>query len=172
LLFPSRVNRRQGSHLIPFGKLPNQERLWETQGTWALAKSLLTLQPANSRRTEHPGTGKTVGGGEGPPGGYNRENIPFLYSSLWQTPEMLVEIETAWSASGYLLVCFSAGRLCPRRLRLDWKIISKCSVFSSFPTSPLGYFIHDTVDIVVSKQTRASWEYLVHHVMVRENPVK
>uniref|UniRef100_Q99JT6-2 Isoform 2 of TLC domain-containing protein 1 n=1 Tax=Mus musculus TaxID=10090 RepID=Q99JT6-2 len=55
---------------------------------------------------------------------------------LWQTPEMLVEIETAWSASGYLLVCFSAG-----------------------------YFIHDTVDIVVSKQTRASWEYLVHHVM-------
>ncbi|EDL12921.1 TLC domain-containing protein 1 isoform X1 [Mus musculus] len=49
---------------------------------------------------------------------------------------MLVEIETAWSASGYLLVCFSAG-----------------------------YFIHDTVDIVVSKQTRASWEYLVHHVM-------
>lgn len=49
---------------------------------------------------------------------------------------MLVEIETAWSLSGYLLVCFSAG-----------------------------YFIHDTVDIVLSKQTRASWEYLVHHVM-------
>lgn len=49
---------------------------------------------------------------------------------------MLVEIETAWSVSGYLLVCFSAG-----------------------------YFIHDTVDIVVSRQTRASWEYLVHHVM-------
>uniref|UniRef100_A0A8C8UBG9 TLC domain containing 1 n=1 Tax=Peromyscus maniculatus bairdii TaxID=230844 RepID=A0A8C8UBG9_PERMB len=55
---------------------------------------------------------------------------------LWQTPEMLVEMETSWSLSGYLLVCFSAG-----------------------------YFIHDTVDIVVSKQTRASWEYLVHHVM-------
>uniref|UniRef100_I3M5C4 TLC domain containing 1 n=2 Tax=Marmotini TaxID=337730 RepID=I3M5C4_ICTTR len=55
---------------------------------------------------------------------------------LWQTPEMLVEIETAWSLSGYLLVCFSAG-----------------------------YFIHDTVDIVVSHQARASWEYLVHHVM-------
>uniref|UniRef100_A0A8C2LMD1 TLC domain containing 1 n=1 Tax=Cricetulus griseus TaxID=10029 RepID=A0A8C2LMD1_CRIGR len=55
---------------------------------------------------------------------------------IWQTPEMLVEIETAWSLSGYLLVCFSAG-----------------------------YFIHDTVDIVISKQTRASWEYLVHHVM-------
>nr|KAF6417452.1 TLC domain containing 1 [Molossus molossus] len=55
---------------------------------------------------------------------------------VWQTPEMLVEIETAWSLSGYLLVCFSAG-----------------------------YFIHDTVDIVVSRQARASWEYLVHHVM-------
>ncbi|KAF6299940.1 TLC domain containing 1 [Rhinolophus ferrumequinum] len=55
---------------------------------------------------------------------------------VWQTPEMLVEIETAWSLSGYLLVCFSTG-----------------------------YFIHDTVDIVVSRQARASWEYLVHHVM-------
>ncbi|XP_053068841.1 TLC domain-containing protein 1 isoform X2 [Acinonyx jubatus] len=28
-----------------------------------------------------------------------------------------------------------------------------------------GYFIHDTVDIVISHQARASWEYLVHHVM-------
>ncbi|KAF6097671.1 TLC domain containing 1 [Phyllostomus discolor] len=55
---------------------------------------------------------------------------------VWQTPELLVEIETAWSLSGYLLVCLSAG-----------------------------YFIHDTVDIVVSRQARASWEYLVHHVM-------
>lgn len=58
---------------------------------------------------------------------------------IWQTPEMLVEIEKAWSLSGYLLVCFSAG-----------------------------YFIHDTVDIVISHQSRASWEYLVHHVMVSE----
>uniref|UniRef100_A0A2K6TB62 TLC domain containing 1 n=1 Tax=Saimiri boliviensis boliviensis TaxID=39432 RepID=A0A2K6TB62_SAIBB len=55
---------------------------------------------------------------------------------VWQTPDMLVEIETAWSLSGYLLVCFSAG-----------------------------YFIHDTVDIVASGQARASWEYLVHHIM-------
>uniref|UniRef100_A0ABI7Z7V6 TLC domain-containing protein n=1 Tax=Felis catus TaxID=9685 RepID=A0ABI7Z7V6_FELCA len=59
-----------------------------------------------------------------------------LCLSIWQTPELLVEIETAWSLSGYLLVCFSAG-----------------------------YFIHDTVDIVISHQARASWEYLVHHVM-------
>lgn len=53
------------------------------------------------------------------------------------------------------------------KIRLEDNL--KYSVFSSFPTSPLGYFIHDTVDIVVSRQTRASWEYLVHHVMVREN---
>ncbi|XP_068945919.1 TLC domain-containing protein 1 isoform X1 [Petaurus breviceps papuanus] len=55
---------------------------------------------------------------------------------VWQTPEMLVELETASSPSGYLLVCFSTG-----------------------------YFIHDTVDIVVSKQAQASWEYLVHHAL-------
>ncbi|XP_015994557.1 TLC domain-containing protein 1 [Rousettus aegyptiacus] len=55
---------------------------------------------------------------------------------IWQTPEMLVDIETGWSLSSYLLVCFSTG-----------------------------YFIHDTVDIVVSNQAEASWEYLVHHVM-------
>ncbi|KAM9006428.1 TLC domain-containing protein 1 [Sarcophilus harrisii] len=55
---------------------------------------------------------------------------------VWQTPEMLVELETASSLSGYWLVCFSTG-----------------------------YFIHDTLDIVLSSQTRASWEYLVHHVL-------
>ncbi|XP_027717923.1 calfacilitin [Vombatus ursinus] len=55
---------------------------------------------------------------------------------VWQTPEMLVELETASSVSGYLLVCLSTG-----------------------------YFIHDTVDIVASKQAQASWEYLVHHVL-------
>ncbi|XP_039107793.1 TLC domain-containing protein 1 isoform X1 [Hyaena hyaena] len=55
---------------------------------------------------------------------------------IWQTPELLVEIETAWSLSGYLLVCFSTG-----------------------------YFIHDMMDIVISRQAGASWEYLVHHVM-------
>nr|XP_055112798.1 TLC domain-containing protein 1 isoform X2 [Symphalangus syndactylus] len=66
---------------------------------------------------------------KGPPRGRGRDGV-------WQTPDMLVEIETAWSLSGYLLVCFSAG-----------------------------YFIHDTVDIVASGQARASWEYLVHHIM-------
>lgn len=42
------------------------------------------------------------------------------------------------------------------------------SFVTSCPIPPLGYFIHDTVDIVASGQARASWEYLVHHIMVRE----
>ncbi|XP_019065946.1 TLC domain-containing protein 1 isoform X3 [Fukomys damarensis] len=93
--------------------------------------------PANSASLDCPGTG----GGPGDPrvssGADCAEGLPPSSSpSLWQSPEMLVEIETAWSLSGYLLVCFSAG-----------------------------YFIHDTVDIVISHQARASWEYLVHHVM-------
>ncbi|NXE52171.1 TLCD1 protein, partial [Dromaius novaehollandiae] len=28
-----------------------------------------------------------------------------------------------------------------------------------------GYFIHDTLDIILSHQSRSSWEYLVHHAM-------
>ncbi|XP_044532214.1 TLC domain-containing protein 1 [Gracilinanus agilis] len=55
---------------------------------------------------------------------------------VWQTPEMLVDIETKSSLSGYFLVCFSTG-----------------------------YFIHDSLDILLSKQAQASWEYLVHHVL-------
>ncbi|XP_043386933.1 TLC domain-containing protein 1 isoform X2 [Chelonia mydas] len=55
---------------------------------------------------------------------------------VWQVPEMLVDIENTSSTSGYLLLCFSAG-----------------------------YFIHDTLDIILSHQSRASWEYLVHHAM-------
>ncbi|XP_074045168.1 TLC domain-containing protein 1 [Macrotis lagotis] len=55
---------------------------------------------------------------------------------VWQSPEMLVEVETASSPSGYLLVCLSTG-----------------------------YFLHDSADIVLSGQSRASWEYLVHHVL-------
>ncbi|TFK00386.1 Calfacilitin [Platysternon megacephalum] len=55
---------------------------------------------------------------------------------VWQVPEMLMDIENTSSTSGYLLLCFSAG-----------------------------YFIHDTLDIIVSHQSRASWEYLVHHAM-------
>lgn len=165
----SRVNRRQGSHLIPcLENYPTENGCGKPE--------VPGLRPSPSSLSNQPIVGAqsalglaSVGGGEGPPGGCNRENIPFLCSSIWQTPEMLVEIETAWSLSGYLLVCFSAGRLCPRRLRVRcWRQpVVSAPVCSSFPPPPLGYFIHDTVDIVLSKQTRASWEYLVHHVMVR-----
>uniref|UniRef100_A0A8D0L4W5 TLC domain containing 1 n=1 Tax=Sphenodon punctatus TaxID=8508 RepID=A0A8D0L4W5_SPHPU len=55
---------------------------------------------------------------------------------VWQTPGAMTDIVNTTSRSGHLLLCFSAG-----------------------------YFIHDTVDIVVSRQSRASWEYLVHHTM-------
>ena len=42
------------------------------------------------------------------------------------------------------------------------------TLYNLSPIPRLGYFIHDTVDIVISHQSRASWEYLVHHVMVSE----
>ncbi|XP_025027858.1 calfacilitin, partial [Python bivittatus] len=29
----------------------------------------------------------------------------------------------------------------------------------------LGYFVHDSLDIIVCHQSRASWEYLVHHAV-------
>lgn len=101
---------------------------------------------------------------------YRVKRLPSsLPSSIWQTPEMLVEIETAWSLSGYLLVCFSAGRSC--FVLSSWEgqeCFLLSPVYDLFPIPRLGYFIHDTVDIVVSHQSRASWEYLVHHVMVSE----
>lgn len=161
----SRVNRRQGAHLIPcLENYPTKNGCGKPE--------VPGLRPSPSSLSNQPIVGAqsalglaSVGGGEGPPGGCNRENIPFLHFSLWQTPEMLVEMETSWSLSGYLLVCFSAGRLCPKRLGVrGWKAAKR---IQSVLLSLLGYFIHDTVDIVVSKQTRASWEYLVHHVMVR-----
>ncbi|XP_049714820.1 TLC domain-containing protein 1 isoform X3 [Elephas maximus indicus] len=114
---------------------------WETGGTaFRPIPSLLPSQPiARAAGPDSPRTANSNWGfeGQGPLECRNGGSLAsFLPSSVWQTPEMLVEIETAWSLSGYLLVCFSAG-----------------------------YFIHDTVDIVVSRQARASWEYLVHHVM-------
>ncbi|XP_005502193.2 TLC domain-containing protein 1 [Columba livia] len=56
--------------------------------------------------------------------------------SLWHSPELLSNIEDGYSVSGHLLVCFSSG-----------------------------YFIHDSLDIIFSHQSRSSWEYLVHHAM-------
>ncbi|KAG8122484.1 putative TLC domain-containing protein, partial [Naja naja] len=30
------------------------------------------------------------------------------------------------------------------------------------------YFIHDSLDIIICRQSRASWEYLVHHAVASE----
>lgn len=84
---------------------------WETGHTWVSAKPLLALPSANSALAT------VIGGFVGPLGYRNDESLPSSLSfSIWQTPEMLVEIEKAWSLSGYLLVCFSAGRSCRKAL--------------------------------------------------------
>ncbi|XP_068765971.1 TLC domain-containing protein 1 [Struthio camelus] len=56
--------------------------------------------------------------------------------SLWHSSELLSDIQDGYCVSGHLLVCFSSG-----------------------------YFIHDSLDIILSHQSRSSWEYLVHHAM-------
>ncbi|XP_021271465.1 calfacilitin isoform X2 [Numida meleagris] len=61
---------------------------------------------------------------------------PVHTHSLWQSPELLSDIQDGYSVSGHLLVCFSSG-----------------------------YFIHDSLDIIFNQQSRSSWEYLVHHAM-------
>nr|XP_056721346.1 TLC domain-containing protein 1 [Euleptes europaea] len=54
----------------------------------------------------------------------------------WQMPEIFLDIIDTTPPSGHLLLCFSSG-----------------------------YFIHDSLDIIVCRQSLASWEYLVHHFM-------
>ncbi|KAJ6657278.1 hypothetical protein lerEdw1_002645 [Lerista edwardsae] len=53
-----------------------------------------------------------------------------------QVPEIFIDIVNTSPPSGHLLLCFSTG-----------------------------YFIHDSLDIIVCHQSCASWEYLVHHAM-------
>ncbi|KAJ7309081.1 hypothetical protein JRQ81_008386 [Phrynocephalus forsythii] len=55
---------------------------------------------------------------------------------VWRMPGAFVDLVHATSPSGHLLLCVSAG-----------------------------YFIHDSLDIILCRQSRASWEYLVHHGM-------
>uniref|UniRef100_A0A1W7RCJ4 TLC domain-containing protein n=1 Tax=Agkistrodon contortrix contortrix TaxID=8713 RepID=A0A1W7RCJ4_AGKCO len=55
---------------------------------------------------------------------------------MWQLPGALDDLVQTTSPSAHLLLCFSTG-----------------------------YFIHDSLDIVVCRQSRASWEYLVHHAV-------
>ncbi|XP_063002453.1 TLC domain-containing protein 1 [Elgaria multicarinata webbii] len=55
---------------------------------------------------------------------------------VWQMPGAFGDLVHVTSPSGHLLLCFSAG-----------------------------YFIHDSLDIILCRQSSASWEYLVHHAM-------
>ncbi|CAI5794655.1 domain-containing 1 [Podarcis lilfordi] len=55
---------------------------------------------------------------------------------VWKMPGAFADLINSTSRSGHLLLCVSAG-----------------------------YFIHDSLDIIVCRQSRASWEYLVHHAM-------
>ncbi|KAL7976091.1 hypothetical protein Chor_009769 [Crotalus horridus] len=65
-----------------------------------------------------------------------------VVAGLWavvgmcQLPGALDDLVQTTSPSAHLLLCFSTG-----------------------------YFIHDSLDIVVCRQSRASWEYLVHHAV-------
>ncbi|XP_053130543.1 TLC domain-containing protein 1 [Hemicordylus capensis] len=57
-------------------------------------------------------------------------------AGVWQVPEIFTDIVNTAPPSGILLMSVSAG-----------------------------YFIHDSLDIIICRQSRASWEYLVHHTM-------
>ncbi|XP_069082300.1 TLC domain-containing protein 1-like [Pleurodeles waltl] len=56
---------------------------------------------------------------------------------VFQVPELLTNISDGYSTPAHLLTCISSG-----------------------------YFIVDTADIVLNGQSRASWEFLLHHVLV------
>ncbi|XP_078404155.1 TLC domain-containing protein 1 [Cetorhinus maximus] len=62
---------------------------------------------------------------------------PWALLCVYNSPEMLTEILTFQSSFSYLLVCVSTG-----------------------------YFIQDVADIVMNGQSRASWEFLLHHMLV------
>ncbi|XP_015277373.1 PREDICTED: calfacilitin [Gekko japonicus] len=57
-------------------------------------------------------------------------------AGVWQMPEIFSDIVDTAPPSGRLLLCFASG-----------------------------YFIHDSLDIILCRQSCASWEYLVHHAM-------
>ncbi|KAL8198956.1 UNVERIFIED_CONTAM: Calfacilitin [Gekko kuhli] len=57
-------------------------------------------------------------------------------AGVWQMPEIFSDIVDTAPPSGRLVLCLASG-----------------------------YFIHDSLDIILCRQSRASWEYLVHHAM-------
>nr|XP_033778179.1 calfacilitin-like [Geotrypetes seraphini] len=56
---------------------------------------------------------------------------------VFQTSEILTDVADGYSGSAHLLICLTSG-----------------------------YFILDTVDIILSGQSKASWEFLLHHILV------
>lgn len=91
--------------------------------------------------------------------------------SLWQSPELLSDIQDGYSVSGHLLVCFSSGEHSPPPPPGTALPAGTPSPFFSPFSLPLfsyiaGYFIHDSLDIIFNQQSCSSWEYLVHHAMV------
>ncbi|XP_030041776.1 calfacilitin-like [Microcaecilia unicolor] len=56
---------------------------------------------------------------------------------VFQTSEILTDIADGYSGSAHLLICLTSG-----------------------------YFILDTADIILSGQSKASWEFLLHHILV------
>ncbi|XP_072909472.1 TLC domain-containing protein 1 [Hemitrygon akajei] len=62
---------------------------------------------------------------------------PWALLCVYNAPEMLTEIFSFQSSFSYSLVCVSTG-----------------------------YFIQDVADIIMNGQSRASWEFLLHHMLV------
>ncbi|KAK1157555.1 TLC domain-containing protein 1-like [Acipenser oxyrinchus oxyrinchus] len=62
---------------------------------------------------------------------------PWAVLCVFSSPEMTSQIYSSYTTVDYLLVCISSG-----------------------------YFVQDAADIILSGQSRASWEFLVHHAMV------
>uniref|UniRef100_V9L9D8 TLC domain-containing protein 1-like protein n=1 Tax=Callorhinchus milii TaxID=7868 RepID=V9L9D8_CALMI len=62
---------------------------------------------------------------------------PWALLCVYLSPELLTEIQTAYNSLSHMLVCTSTG-----------------------------YFVQDVADIILSGQSRASWEFLVHHLVV------
>ncbi|XP_032902216.1 TLC domain-containing protein 1 [Amblyraja radiata] len=62
---------------------------------------------------------------------------PWALLCVYNAPEMLTDIYAFQSSFSYSLVCFSTG-----------------------------YFIQDVADITLNGQSRASWEFLLHHLLV------
>ncbi|XP_006002390.1 TLC domain-containing protein 1 [Latimeria chalumnae] len=62
---------------------------------------------------------------------------PWALLCVFLCPEMLIQIPSKFTSHSYFLVCVSSG-----------------------------YFVQDALDIILSGQSKASWEFLLHHALV------